>query len=342
MKSPGSSRVVRIVALVSALATTLIACRNRADPSATGTPSVRATASPKPIASPSPEAQGGTASDDPVVAAVGDIACSPGDKDYRNGEGTRGACRQRLTSDLVMKMNPHAVLALGDLQYEKGEFENFMASYEPTWGRLKSITWPAIGNHEYVGPGAAGYFRYWGERAGAPDKGYYSFDLGQWHMISLNSNCSKVGGCRAGSPQQQWLIEDLRAHQTSCTLAFWHHPLFSSGSNHGPHPGLRPIWRALADAGADVVLSGHEHLYERFAPQNADGEADATRGIRQFTVGTGGKSHYGFAAARPNSEVRGSNVFGVLKLNLLPNSYSWEFIAEPEKTFTDKGSEPCR
>jgi hypothetical protein len=330
------------IALGLILCTVLSACRNREAPGANTSPSVATKSTPTPAATPPEEAQEGTASDDPVVAAAGDIACAPTDKDYRDGAGTRGACRQRVTSEIVRKMDPDAVLALGDLQYEHGEYENFMASYHPTWGRFQSITWPAPGNHEYRGPTAPGYFQYWGERAGAPDRGYYSFDLGQWHILSLNSNCTKVGGCRRGSVQQQWLEEDLRSHNAKCTLAYWHHPLFSSGSHHGPHPGLRPIWRTLAEEGADVVLSGHEHLYERFAPQTEDGEADAAKGIRQFTVGTGGKSLYGFAAPVPNSELRGGGVFGVLKLNLLPDSYAWEFIAEAGKTFTDKGSESCR
>jgi hypothetical protein len=184
---------------------------------------------------------------------------------------------------------------------------------------------------------AAGYFDYFGELAGTPGEGYYSYDLGDWHIIALNS----IIQVSAGSPQEQWLRSDLAAHPAVCTLAYWHYPLFSSGIVHGGDPSMRPLWQALYDYGADVVLTGHEHNYERFAPQDPQGNADPVRGIREFVVGSGGRSHYGFGAPVPNSEARNGDTYGLLKLTLHLTSYSWEFIPEPGKTFTDSGNAPC-
>jgi hypothetical protein len=270
-----------------------------------------------------------------VVAAAGDIACAPEEV----AAGQR-ACRHGATADLLVGLRPDAVLALGDLQYENGELAAFQASYHPSWGRLKAITRPAVGNHEYGTPGAAGYFSYFGDVAGDPAKGWYSYDLGSWHLIALNSQCRHVGGCGPGSPQEQWLRADLAAHPAACTLAYWHEPRFSSG-HHGDRPGLDALWQALHEAGAEVVLSGHDHVYERFAPQDAQGVLDNTRGIRQFVVGTGGSNHYRFETIRPNSEVRNADTFGVLALTLGTGGYQWRFVPEPGKEFTDAGTGEC-
>lgn len=275
-----------------------------------------------------------------TVAAAGDIACDPADDNFSGGLGTEDRCRQRATSDLIIATDPDAVLALGDIQYEDGALEKFWQSYDPSWGRFKDITYPAVGNHEYLTLGAQGYFDYFGAAAGDPSQGYYSFDLGDWHIVALNSNCSRAGGCRAGSPQERWLREDLAAHPDQCALAFWHHPRFSSGAIGG-RDWSSDWWRALQEAGAEVVLVGHEHTYERFAHQDADGNADAN-GLRQFVVGTGGRNHTSFYSQQPNSEVRRSGSFGVLKLALHPDSYDWEFVSEPGDNFTDLGSESCR
>jgi calcineurin-like phosphoesterase family protein len=232
------------------------------------------------------------------------------------------------------------VLALGDMQYQHGELANFHSYYDPTWGRVWSATKPVPGNHEYRTPNATGYYRYFGPRAGDPKKGYYSYDLDTWHFIALNSNCSAVGGCGLGDPQGQWLLADLRDHPSECTLAYWHHPRFSSGTRHGSDPGYQPFWQALYQAVADVVLNGHEHNYERFAPQNPSGTPDPA-GITQFVVGTGGKSHYPFSKTPlATSRFRNSTSFGVLKLTLHPTSYDWEFVTDSGASI-DRGSASC-
>jgi len=233
------------------------------------------------------------------------------------------------------------VATLGDNVYESGSASEYANCYNPSWGRHKGRTHPAPGNHEYNTSGASGYYGYFGAAAGDPTKGYYSYTLGAWHVVVLNSNCGAIGGCQKGSAQEQWLRQDLAAHPTACTLAYWHHPRFSSGAEHGSDAEMKPIWQALYDLGADVVLSGHEHNYERFAPQDPNGTRDDARGIREFVVGTGGKSHYGFAAILPTSEVHNSTTFGVLQLTLHPTSYDWRFVPEAGKSFTDAESDAC-
>jgi hypothetical protein len=277
---------------------------------------------------------------DPVVAAAGDIACDPASTSFNGGLGSSSSCKQMAVSDLMLAIpDLGAVLPLGDAQYADGTLAQFQASYDPSWGRLKSITRPVPGNHEYHVSGAAGYFSYFGARGGDPTKGYYSYDLGSWHVVALNSNCSKVGGCGSGSAQLAWLKADLAAHPTKCTLAYWHHPIFSSGQ-HGNSMDAIPMWDALAAAGADLVLNGHDHQYERFAPQTSSGVADPN-GIRQFVVGTGGSNHTATATIRANSQVRNSDTFGVLKLTLRPDGYDWRFLPEPGRSFSDSGSEQC-
>jgi acid phosphatase type 7 len=271
---------------------------------------------------------------DPVIAAAGDIACEA------DRMVTETTCHQQATSDLVVRLDPTAVLALGDQQYERSQLSSFRNAYDRTWGRLKAITHPVPGNHEYLS-GGSGYFGYFGAAAGDPQKGYYSFDLGAWHLIALNSQCSWVsGGCGPGSPQERWLRADLAAHRDACTLAYWHQPRFSSGQ-HGSNPHYDAFWRDLYEANAEIVLTAHDHDYERFAPQDPAGRPDTNRGIREFVVGTGGKNHYRFKAAQPNSQVRNGDTFGVLVLTLHPTSYSWRFVPEAGKTFTDSGSTAC-
>jgi hypothetical protein len=278
-------------------------------------------------------------SSDPVIAAAGDIACSA------SSGRSATACHQQNTADLISSPPVVGVLPLGDAQYESGSLSQFLGSYDSSWGLFKSITYPVLGNHELNTSGGAGYFDYFNGvgnlngPAGARGKGYYSFDIGAWHLVALNSNCSSTS-CRAGQPQETWLRADLAAHPAQCTLAFWHHPRFSSGQ-HGDTALMQDLWKALYDANADLVLEGHDHLYERFGPQTETGVADPVRGIRSFVVGTGGRSHYNFGAPKPNSEVREGDTFGVLQLTLHPTSYDWQFVPEAGQTFTDSGSAPC-
>ena len=289
------------------------------------------------------------AASDPVIAAAGDIACDPTDSGYNSGNGSATHCRQKFTSDLLINAGLSAVLDLGDNQYYCGGYQAFMQVYDLTWGRVKAITHPAVGNHEYLTSGgtgcdntnanAAGYFQYFGAAAGSADKGYYSYDIGAWHIIALNSNCGNVGGCASGSPQYQWLQSDLAAHNNVCTLAYWHIPYFSSGGHAAPN--TKAFWQLLYDNNADVILDGHDHLYERFAPQSPTGTADPARGIRQFTVGTGGANHNPIVSLAANSQVINTDTFGVLKLTLHSISYDWQFVPESGKIFTDSGTTLC-
>jgi acid phosphatase type 7 len=282
------------------------------------------------------------ASGDPVIMAAGDIACDPDDPGYNGGAGTADRCRQRATSDLLVGAGPAAVLPLGDLQYASASLSNILAVYDPSWGRVKSISRPVLGNHEGDGDGYFDYFNgddVWDGPAGPRDRGYYSFDIGGWHLVALNSNCSKVA-CSAGSEQEQWLRADLAAHPRACTLAYWHHPRYSSGHG-GSNTSMQPLWEALDDAEAEIVLTGHSHHYERFAPLDRNGVPDAVEGIRQFVVGTGGVFFTGIGSTIRGSEVAQNHTFGVLKLTLHPTSYVWEFVPEAGKTFTDSGSAAC-
>jgi acid phosphatase type 7 len=234
------------------------------------------------------------------------------------------------------------VFTAGDNAYEGGTAEQFAKCYDPTWGRQKTRTRPSVGNHEFHSGGATPYFDYFGAVAGDPAQGYYSYDLGSWHIVVLNSECAEVGGCQEGSVEEKWLREDLKSHPAACTLAYWHKPLFSSGAKHRNDPEMKAFWQDLYDARAAVVINGHDHDYERFAPQNPEGKTDAARGIREFVAGTGGKNHRPFAAPLPTSEVRNADTFGVLKLTLHAKSYEWEFVPEAGKTFHDSGSGSCQ
>jgi len=274
------------------------------------------------------------------IAAAGDIACDPESSAFNGGAGTLTECHQVGVSDAILAGGYDAVLPLGDVQYDSGTASEFAGSYVPSWGRLKAITHPAVGNHEYGSPGAAPYFQYFGAAAGEPGKGYYSYDLGSWHLIALNSNCAQIGGCAVGSPQELWLKADLAAHPVGCTLAYWHHPLFSSGQN-GDAESMAPIWGDLYASGADVVLNGHDHDYERFAPQDAQGGRDDARGIREFVVGTGGKNHMTFKTIQPNSELHDTSSFGFLELTLSDGAYAWRFVSDPPGGLADSGRDTC-
>jgi acid phosphatase type 7 len=280
-------------------------------------------------------------SHDPVIAAAGDIACDPRPRIGPDIEAVLGGCAAAATYQLIAAQKPAAVLVLGDAQYEDGAIEAFQHSYAKTWGRVKAITHPTPGNHEYYSsPTADGYFTYFGAAAGSPAKSYYSFDLGRWHIISLNGNCGSVGGCASDSKQEAWLRADLASHPAACTLAYWHQPRFSS-SVHGSDPTYADLWRALYAAHADVVLGGHDHDYERFAPQTPTGAADPRAGIREFVVGTGGRSHSIYLKIGKNSEARAAGTFGVLFLTLHPQSYDWRFTPIAGYSFSDSGSGVC-
>ena len=270
---------------------------------------------------------GGSNDQPAVLVGAGDIA------DCTDLSGAEATAK-------LLEAIPGTVMAVGDLAYPDGTKENF-ACYDKTWGRVKSRTRPAVGNHEFHSTGATYYFSYFGAAAGDPTKGYFSYDLGTWHIVVLNSECQQIGGCQAGSEEEKWLRSDLAAHPAACTLAYFHKPLFSSGGAHGDALEFKPFWQALYDAHADIVVNGHDHDYERFAPQNPNGEADPVHGIREFVVGTGGKNHRPFHASDRNSEVRNADSFGVLKLTLRAHGYDWNFIPEAGKSFTDAGTGAC-
>jgi len=282
---------------------------------------------------------GAPSSADPVVATAGDIACDPNDGRFNGGAGTSTACKQRATSNILFGTDVAAVLPLGDNQYEQATQWQFMQSYDASWGRVFALTRPVPGNHEYLTQGAAGYYGYFGSRAGDPTKGYYSFDVGAWHIIALNSECANVGGCGRNAPQEVWLRNDLATHSNLCTLAYWHKPRFTSGL-HGNDDTFATWWFDLYTAGADVVLAGHDHDYERFAPQDDAANPDPN-GIREFVVGTGGQEHEPFIAPAANSQVFNNDTFGVMKLTLHPTSYDWQFVPEAGGTFTDSGTSAC-
>ena len=277
------------------------------------------------------------ATGDPVLAAAGDIAdcASPNDE---------------ATAALLGTMPGATVAALGDNAYPHGSTQDYTNCYDPSWGAYKGPqeapqTRPAVGNHEYETAGASGYFNYFGTAAGDRSKGYYSYELGSWHVVVLNSNCTQLkklagDGCTATSPQVQWLQADLAAHPNACTLAYWHAPRFSSNQTSTP---FGPFWNALYKAKAEVVLNGHIHNYERFAEQTPGGVSKPGRGIREFVVGTGGAALKAFNTIRANSEVHDANTYGVLKLTLHASSYDWEFVPVAGQSFPvpESGTTKC-
>ena len=285
---------------------------------------------------------------DPVIATAGDIACPPG-----KAPGAT-QCQQAKTGDVLTAINPSVVVPLGDEQYADGTPAEYAASYDKVkWGTnggvggYKSVSRPAAGNHEYHTAGAAGYYGYFGSNAGDPSKGYYSYDVNgpsnafRWHMIALNSECSLVGGCGVGSAQEKWLKADLAANPNTCTMAYWHRPRFSSSTTTPSSTTYVPFWNDLYNAGADVVLNGHAHDYERFAPQTSSGAADPARGLREFIVGTGGEDFQSLGTRITNSVVRNNNSFGAMKMTLHANTYDWEFVPAAGYSFTDSGSGTC-
>ena len=274
-----------------------------------------------------PVSNASATSSDPVITAAGDIA-----DPWHASDATQA------TADLVKSIDPTVALTLGDNQYEGGTIQQFLSGYDPTWGAFLSRTAPALGNHEYRSSHTAeGYFEYFGPQAPAA---YYSFDVGAWHLISLDSQCDEIGGCDPGSPEYKWLQADLADHPTKCTLAYWHHPRFSSG-NQGDTPWVAPFWSLLYDSGADIVLNGHDHDYERFAPQDPSGNLDQANGIVEIVAGTGGHDHDALGPPEPNSVVGNDSAYGVLELTLHQSSYDFKFRPTPGNSFTDSGSGTC-
>jgi hypothetical protein len=280
----------------------------------------------------SPSLEGTTTSE--TVEAVPERVVAAGDVTGCDSTG------DEQTAPLLEELGG-TILVLGDAAYPSGTAEEFERCYGPTWGRFRERTRPAPGNHEYGTEGASGYFGYFGSAAGRPGEGWYSFDLGPWHLVALNSNCGAVGGCGPASPQVRWLRDDLAASDARCTLAYWHHPRFSSGAVHGNDDEVDGLWRALDAADADVVLTGHDHEYERFGRLDADGRP-GDNGIRSFVVGTGGRSHYAFGPPLPGSEVRNNDTFGVLSLELREGGYDWRFVPVAGAAFEDHGADDCR
>jgi hypothetical protein len=271
----------------------------------------------------------------PVIAAAGDIACPPGVRP------TRDSCRQARTARLVVgHRRIKAVLPLGDEQYPDGSLRDFLAVYARTWGRAFRKTYPVPGNHEYNVPRAAGYFGYFGARALARRKSWYSYRVGRWHLIALNANCRNIGGCGTNAPQTTWLQRDLIRHHPACTLAYWHQARFSTGADHGNLGAYDTWWRILYRHHVDVVLSAHDHLYERYALQTPKKVHDRRRGIREFVVGTGGASLDAFRGSPPNLQVRQNTHFGVLKLTLHHRRYNWRFVTAGHRIL-DRGSTRC-
>lgn len=296
-------------------------------------PSISPNPFPTTSPSPPPPPGGGT-----IVAAAGDIACDPASSSFNGGNGTATSCRMKYTADLLA--GAAAVLPLGDNQYEEGTLSQFRGSYDLSWGKYKSVTHPVVGNHEYLKNDAAGYFDYFGATAGDRTKGWYSFNLGGWHLVALNSQCSKVGGCGVGTTQYKWLKADLAANGAACTLAYWHVPRFSHGQ-FSDSSAYQPFWQLLYVDGAEIVLVGHDHNYQRYAPQTPTGGLDRARGIRQFIVGTGGKNLMVPDSTGTNREAANGDTHGVLKLTLRSTSYEWRFAPEAGKTYTDSGTTSC-
>ena len=317
--SPGSLDLRLIGSVAVVLASLLLATCEAAVESGELSPPAP-TGRAEPSASPEPRGETGF-----VVVAAGDIACDPTSAAF--GGHDPGQCQDRATAALVG--NADAVFALGDLQYESGNLSDYLAGYDRSWGRFAKITFPAPGNHEHETPGAEGYFDYWSSKerpTGRAWSGAYSFDLGAWHIISLDSSCDRA--CAGGMPQDVFLERDLADSKNRCILAFWHHPYFNSGTVHGEEmlANVRTFWVDLFAAGADVVLNGHEHNYQRYAEQDPSGRA-TTSGIREFVVGTGGTSHYEIHEQKDSNYQAGDAThFGVLRLHLREHSYSWEFV----------------
>lgn len=288
-----------------------------------------ATIPPATPAIPQPTVTPGATSSAPVkVLAAGDVAVC-------NAPGTE------ITAGMLDLIPDIPVLLLGDTVNEEGSVENYSACFDPTWGRHIDRLHPVPGNHDYDVTDAVPYYDYFGAAAGIPQQGYYSFNLGSWHVVALNSNCAEVGGCGPESQQYAWLLADLAANPATCTLAYWHHPLFSSNRDNGLEE-MSPVWDLLYMANADVVLNGHDHIYERYAPQTPDGVLDIEHGIRQFVIGTGGAELRGSLRKQSaTGELQIMQTFGIFELTLHADRYDWQFIPQPGKTTGDSGSGVC-
>jgi calcineurin-like phosphoesterase family protein len=279
------------------------------------------------------------AADDPLITAAGDIACDPSSSKFHNGQGTSSACRAKATGDLILSEPIDAVLALGDNQYQCGGYQAYLQSFDPAWGRFKAKIHPVPGDNEYetggtdCASGAAGYFRYFGAAAG-DSRGDYAWTLGGWRLVALNAECGHAGGCGSSSPQATFLKNQLGL--AACTLAYWHQPYYNGTSRTSS--SYKAFWDILYAGNADIVLNGHLHNYSRFAPQDAGGHVDATRGVRQFIVGTGGRSLFSLDGTR-NVE-KTTKAYGVLELRLHPTSYNWSFV-NTAGTVVDSGSADC-
>lgn len=305
---------------VMALAIVCVAgCGSTDAPAATSSSSSKVLPAAKPVAR-------------PVVAAVGDIACSAG------ASVTSTKCQHQAVADAITKIKPESVWLLGDIQYLYGELDQFRNSFGKSFAALRNRWRPTPGNHEYGTPGAAGYYDFFGKAAGPNRRGYYSFDTGSWHVVSLNGNCSVID-CTSKSAQARWLRADLKKNPSRCTAAIWHQPLYSSGEEHGNDPLVRPLWQILQNRKADLVLNGHDHDFETFTRQDAYGRRDP-KGMIEMVVGAGGKSFYDFAAIKPNSNVRIKDAFGFLRLRLNKTSFDWSYVDKDSKVLA-RGSARC-
>jgi hypothetical protein len=280
------------------------------------------------------------------VVTAGDIACAANDPSFNNLNGTATACRSKYTEQLIQQVANQqpgnvTLLPLGDEQYNSGSAADFAASYGQTWGNSINISRPVVGNHEYGTSKANGYFSYFGStRAGTSDKGYYSYDLGKWHVVAINTECTRIDGavgCAVGSPQETWLKADLAAHPTACTLVYGHRPRWAS--NSFASADIAPLIADMVAAHVDLYLTGHAHSYERFAPQDANGVASSS-GLTELTVGTGGAFYTGTGTLAANSVKRQTNLYGVEKLVLHPTGWDYSFIPE-NSSFTDSGTGTC-
>lgn len=271
------------------------------------------------------------------IVAVGDILCS--------NQNLGSSCQEDGIAKLIKDINPQAILIPGDSQYEKGTSFEYQKYFESFLGKYKEKIYPAPGNHDYYIPKASGYYDYFNGvgkydgRVGSRDQGFYSFNLENWHIISINSNCADIGGCQKGSVQEKWLLSDLQKNKLPCILAFWHEPRFSSGP-HGSNLIFKDIWTDLYNSKADIIINGHDHDYERFKMQDPEGKEDE-KGIREFVVGTGGSLLYRLMNIEKNSEVSDSSSHGVLELKLYSDKYDWNFWAVEGDNFKDTGSNLC-
>lgn len=308
----------------------------------TAAPLTSATTAPTTTIAPTTTTMPTTAAGDPVIVAAGDIACGANDPFLNKLNGTATACRAKYTAQLILQINPMFLLPLGDEQYLGGLMSDFLASYDKTWGvpKLKSITKPVIGNHEYNRMGGAGYFNYFGSAAGTPGAGYYSYEVGQWHVVAINTECAEIdggAGCAVNSPQETWLKDDLASHPNLCTLVYGHRPRWQSGSFASPD--IAPLINAMVAANVDLYISGHAHSYERFKPQDGRGKA-SVNGLTQMVIGTGGSFYTGTGTIAANSVRHRTNLYGVEKFVLHPGSWDYTFVPE-NSSFTDPGTGTC-